>query len=272
LTELLVHRQSSILTYVRCGEQYRRRYVEGDVRPPGVRMLRGTGVHAGAKHNFRQKIESHEDLKGDDIIDFSIATFDDRLKNEGVSLAPDEKSRGEGIVVGEERDRVHRLSTLYADDFAPVIQPVSVEQTIEAEFPSKGFKLHGTLDLKDTREIVIDLKSSVRKRSKGDQHKDFQLTMYSALVFTLEKKMPAGAELVVLVDKKSGAEVQILPTTRTVQDFAAWFRYIEAVHNGITKGVFPPANKADWWCSPKWCGYWFDCQFWSDSERSRVTA
>lgn len=272
MTELLVHRQSSILTYVRCGEQYRRRYIEKHIRPPGVRMLRGTGVHAGAKHNFRQKIESHEDLKSQDIIDYSIATFDGRFKEQGVTLAPDEKSRGQGIVVGEERDRTYRLSELYADKFAPAIQPVSVEQTIEAEFPSKGFKLHGTTDLKDTREIIIDLKSSVRKRSKGEQHKDFQLTMYAALDFTLHKKMPAGCELVVLVDKKSGAEVQTLSTTRTVQDFAAWFRYIEAVHDGILKGVFPPTNKANWWCSPKWCGYWADCQYWSDSERSRVIA
>lgn len=270
MTELIVHRQSSILTYVKCGERYRRRYIENEIRPPGVRLHRGSGVHAGAKSNFRQKVESHEDMKAQDIVDISVAAFDDRVKAEGVTLSPDEKSRGQGIIVGEERDRVDRLSRLQAEDFAPIIQPVSVEQTIEADFPSKGFKLHGTLDLKDTRQVVVDIKSSVRKRSKGDQHKDFQLTMYSALDFTLHKKMPAGAELVVLVDKKSGAEVQVLPTTRTAQDFEAWFRYIETVHNGIRKGVFPPADKSNWWCSPKWCGYWFDCPYWSDSERARV--
>jgi len=258
--------------WVRCGEQYRRRYVEKEIRPPGVRLHRGTGVHAGAKHNFRQKTETHEDLKQQDIIDFSVSAFDERVKVEGVSLAPAEKSRGLGIVVGEERDRVFRLSELYADDYAPGIQPVSVEQTIEAEFPSKGFKLHGTLDLKDERQVVVDLKSGTKKRSQGDQHKDFQLTMYTALDFCHLKKMPAGAELVILVDKKSGAEVQSLPTTRTVEDFEAWFRYIETVHDGIMKGVFPPADKSQWWCHPKWCGYWFDCPYWSDSERSRVTA
>ena len=270
MTELLVHRQSSILMYVRCGEQYRRRFIENEVRPPGIRLHRGSGVHAGSKLNFRQKVESHEDLSSSDIIDCSIAAYDERVKTEGVTLAPDEKSRGLGLIVGEERDRVWRLSELYADDFAPVIQPVSVEQTIEAEFPAQGFKLRGTLDLKDKRQIVVDIKSSVKKRSKGEQHKDFQLTMYSALDFILNKKMPAGAELVILVDKKSGAEVQVLPTTRTAEDFEAWYRYILTVHDGITKGVFTPTDKRNWWCGPKWCGYWSDCIYWSDSERSRV--
>jgi len=271
MTELLTHSQSSLLMYIRCGEQYRRRFIENDIRPPGVRMLRGTGIHAGAQFNFRQKRESHEDLASKKIIDYSIAIYDARYNNEGVTLAPEEKTIGRNKVVGQERDRVWRLAELQALRFAPTIQPVSVEQTIEAEFPSLGFKVRGTLDLKDETEIITDIKSSVKSRTKGDVHKDFQLTNYFALDYILNKKFAKGCRLAVLVDKKK-PDIQILDSVRAEDDLDTWVRTIKEIDKAIRAGVFPPANKVDWWCSPRWCGYWFDCQYWSDSERSRVAS
>ena len=267
--ELTTHRQSGLLMYVRCAEQYRRRIIENEIRPPAVRMLRGTGIHAGAQFNFRQKKESHEDLSAKKIIDYSVAIFDTRYDSEGVTLAPDEKSVGRNIVIGRERDRVWRLAELQAEKFAPTVQPIAVEQTIVAEFPHLGFNVRGTLDLKDDEEIITDIKSSTRSMTKGDQHKDFQLTNYSVLDFILNKKFSKGCRLAVLVDKKK-PDVQILHTTRDEQDIDTWLRTVKEIDKAIRAGVFPPANKRDWWCSPKWCGYWFDCPYWSDSERSRV--
>lgn len=269
MTETLTHRQSGMLQYVRCGEKFRRKREEW--RPSGVSMLRGTGVHAGAAHNFRQKIESHQDLKRDDIIDVSIASFDNKLEEEGCTLAPEEKSRGEKTVIGEERDRVWRLAALQADQLAPLVQPVAVEQTIIANFDTHGFKFRGTLDLKDELRKIIDIKSARKKKPKNEQHKDFQLTTYACLNFIATKQMPSSLELNVLVDKKT-PEMQILTTTRTVEDFEVWFRYVVAVDKAIRAGVFPPANKSDWWCAPKWCEYWTDCIYWSDAERARMVA
>jgi len=271
MTNQLIHRQSAIITYWMCAEKYRRRYANEEFRSPCARMIRGSGVHGGAAHNFRQKKDSHQDLKKQDIVDKAVAVFDEIYENEGCTLAPEEKSRGKGIVIGEERDRVWRLSELQADDLAPTIQPVAVEQTIIADFPSLGFKVRGTLDLKDSRNVIQDLKSSTKKRPAADVHKDFQLTTYAALDFTLTKKMPAGLKLNVLVDKKR-PELQILETARDMQDFETWFRTIKAVDAAIRAGIFPPTNKHNWWCSPKWCEYWADCIYWSESERSRISA
>ena len=53
---------SQIDMFSRCGEQYRRRYIEKDRLPPGVAMIRGRGVHEGVAENMRQKRHTYCDL------------------------------------------------------------------------------------------------------------------------------------------------------------------------------------------------------------------
>lgn len=242
----------------------------GEIRPPGVRMLRGSGVHRSSQHNFSQKIETREDLKATDISDFAVNDFDERLEKDGCYLAPSERSRGKGIVVAEERDRVWRLSDLLATALAPQIQPAAVEAQVTAAFDQLGFTVQGTIDLITDKQVIRDVKSAVKSRSKGDEKTDFQLTTYGALYYALYKRMPAGLGLDVLVDLKRGPKLQQLETVRTLEDFVTWVKRIEAVDAAIRAGNFPPTNPQNWWCNPKWCGYWEDCIYLSDSERSRV--
>lgn len=270
MNSLSIYSQSRILMFDKCAEQFRRRYILNEIRPPGIRMLRGTGIHRASQHNFSQKIESHQDLKISDISDYAISEFDTRINKEGVYLAPDERSRGMNVVVSEERDRVWRLSNLFGKSLAPIIQPISVEAKVSAEFDSLGFTVEGTIDLITIEKAVRDIKSSVKSRSKGDQHSDFQLTTYAALYYALNKEMPSSLGLDVLVDLKTSPKLQQLETTRTLQDFIVWFAKIEATHKAITAGNFPPTNSQNWWCNPRWCGYWEDCKYISDSERSRI--
>ena len=48
--------QSNLGTALRCGEQFRRRYIEGERIPPGVAAGRGTGVHNANDVNLSQKV------------------------------------------------------------------------------------------------------------------------------------------------------------------------------------------------------------------------
>jgi hypothetical protein len=47
--------------FQRCGEQYRRRYLENEIIPPGISARIGSGVHKAAEINFRAKIQTGED-------------------------------------------------------------------------------------------------------------------------------------------------------------------------------------------------------------------
>ena len=61
--------QSSLGTALRCGEQFRRRYIEGERVPPGVAAGRGTGVHKANEVNLNQKVITGTDLKLSDLKD-----------------------------------------------------------------------------------------------------------------------------------------------------------------------------------------------------------
>ena len=69
-----------------CPERYRRRYVNQEIVPPGISLIRGTSVHKGAEHNHRQKIKSHIDLKKKEILEIVDAEFDNRKNKEGFML------------------------------------------------------------------------------------------------------------------------------------------------------------------------------------------
>jgi hypothetical protein len=69
--------QTQLTMYEKCGESYRRRYCdcEGEKIPPGIALVKGTGVHGGSKANFKQKIETKEDLSRKKIIDISEKNY-----------------------------------------------------------------------------------------------------------------------------------------------------------------------------------------------------
>lgn len=119
---------SQVATYTKCGEQYRRRYLEHEIIPPSISLCKGRSVHKGSEYNFKQKIDSRVDLKRDEIVDYAVADFDTSKEKEGLLLHPGEESRGKAIVVGEAKDSVRDLAGLYAREVAPKYQPEGVEE------------------------------------------------------------------------------------------------------------------------------------------------
>ena len=53
---------SSLSMFLKCGEQFRRRYECNEIIPPSASLARGTCGHKSLEANFRQKIETREDL------------------------------------------------------------------------------------------------------------------------------------------------------------------------------------------------------------------
>ena len=53
---------SQLSMYCKCGEQYRRRYVEGEIVPPGVALVSGKSVHKAREIDLKHKMATGEDL------------------------------------------------------------------------------------------------------------------------------------------------------------------------------------------------------------------
>jgi hypothetical protein len=160
----------------RCGVQYERRYLRGEIVPPGIAMLVGSGVHVGAETNFRQKIESREDLPATDIIDAAVQGF--KLRSaDGFMLTDEEAARSPSVVIGEATDLVAKLAEVHARAQAPEYQPVAVEEYVRLPLAEASHDLVGVIDLVSDRREVIDFKTASRKPSPGDADTSTQLTI-----------------------------------------------------------------------------------------------
>lgn len=245
--------------YSKCPEAYRRRYIEGEKIPPGVAMLKGTGLHRGAETNFRQKIESHRDLPTSDIVDAAVAAFEGELAR-GFQLDKDEESIGAENVIGDAKDDVADMAEFHAKKQAPDYQPVRVEETVRIELPGPR-DLLAVIDLGDDQGRVVDFKTAKKSKGQGDADDSVQLTVYAAAHQALTGEPPALVRLDTIVQTSKETKRQILDSTRGPADIESLAHRINSISAAVDAGVFPPTTPGAWWCGSKWCGYHATCRF-----------
>jgi len=245
--------------YWKCGEQYRRRYMEGERLPPGVAMMTGSGVHGGAEINFRQKIDSRKDIPRKDIVDAAVAAFDAAGSN-GYALTDDEAGRGAKAVLGEARDQTAALAELHAKEQAPDYQPVAVECQSRIVFPNASRDLLAITDLRDNRNRIIDIKTAGKRMAQSDVDHSFQLTIYAA-AYQLDYGVPPDEVRFDVLTKTKIPQRQVVRSQRTQADFQVLINRVNATTAGIDAGLFMPASPGAWWCSQKWCGFARTCPY-----------
>jgi hypothetical protein len=244
--------------YQRCGLQYQFRYIDKKKIPPGIALLKGAGVHGGARINFRQKKESKVDLPKKDIIEISVTEFENTFQSQGVFLTQEEETIGLKNVLGSAKDSIVTLASLYADQVAPIYQPIYVEESHRIVVPNSEYDLLAVMDLATENERVVDLKTGAKKKTDSEVQASDQLTFYALVYRALTGKMPKKVCLEVLVDKKN-PERQLLEGQRDLRDLQVLVKRINLMIDGLSKGVFIPAPPTSWWCSPRFCGYWNIC-------------
>lgn len=245
--------------YSKCPEAYRRRYVEGEKIPPGIAMLKGTGMHRGAEVNFRQKLETHRDLPVSQIIDAAVSAFDLELKS-GFALEAEEESIGVDNVIGQARDDVADMAETHARKQAPDYQPVLIEEAVRIELPGPR-DLLAVIDLADDLRRVVDFKTAKKSKSQSDADGSVQLTVYAAAHQALTGEPPALVRLDTVVQTAKETKRQILDSTRDDADLVALSHRINAITAAVDAGVFPPTTPGAWWCGAKWCGFHSTCRF-----------
>lgn len=247
---------SQLGTFQRCAEQWRRRYIEGEMIPPGISARVGTGVHRAAEVNFLSKLENGEDMPLDAVQDCAAEAYDKALQD-GVFFAPDELP-GAKIAMAEGKDTAVSLATLFRKQLAPGIQPWLIERKVWLNVPGIPLPLVAILDLYTADKALRDLKTSGKKWSEDKAHTSPQPTIYREAVREVTGEYPASLKFDVLVSTKTPT-LQTLPTHRDEDDLQILVRQFNIMLDSIYAGIFPPAQPDHWGCSMKWCGYYFTC-------------
>jgi RecB family exonuclease len=252
---------SGLTMMANCGEQFRRRYIEGQRRPPRASLVVGTAVHAAVERSLAPV------LTGDDLppVEAVEAIAADALaaewQREEVVLDDDETVEG---ARGSATDKAVRLARLHRLAVAPSIRPTALESRWVLDLDGYDFELAGTIDIVDQGlggEIVRDTKTSGKRPAASTADESLQLTAYALARLHTGGALPESVALDYLVDSARGPFSETLASQRTEADFAPFLERVSEAVRAIEAGVFMPASPDSWVCSPRWCGYYDDCRY-----------
>lgn len=243
-----------------CGYAYYLRYILKKPSLPTTAFLKGSSVHYGAEQNFKQKIQSFQDLSKSKVQEISIAAFETRVKSEGVSLSEAENSAGITTTLSAAKDRTAALSALYSENVAPAHQPVIVEEFQRIQL-NENLDLVVKLDLINTQDKIVDLKTSKRSWTQQQADKSFQFDIYGLAYRALYKKDPAGVITENLVDTGKNTKHCHFETSRTDIHFKRAIKKINDYLYMTENEIFPPAPKGSWWCSDSACCFARECKY-----------
>lgn len=245
---------TSIGTYLKCPERWRRRYLENEYEPSSGKMLAGKAVGAAEAAHYQTQIDTGTGLALSDVLD----AFTDEWQ-----LAADttEVDWGEDKPT-EIKDSARVALERYHLDVAPEIQPTSVERPFTLRFPDTDWTVTGYLDLEEADDVVSDLKVKGKSISQADADSDMQPTTY--MLARRTEGRPASEFHFHLLNRGVKAPyAKVIPTQRTDAQLDAHLRRIVGVaaeiawraENEHWQGAVP----GSWWCSQKMCGFWESC-------------
>lgn len=252
---------SALTMLQRCGEQFRRRYIVGEVVPPSVALAVGTATHRSIEANLRHKAEHGEMLLADEVSDIAAQSFLAEAEK-GLVLDGEDRDRG---MVGAKADGVDTavaLAKLHRDELAPTITPKSplhVERKWVVEMPESPMDLAGTIDI-DEGDAIRDTKTAAKSPAAGDADKSVQMTAYAVAKKIIDGEFPRALHIDYLIKTKTPKTVT-QTTGRDMADAEMFLARVSRAAEIITAGAFTPANTTDWWCSAKFCGYHSTCPF-----------
>ena len=248
----------------RCGEQYRRRYGEGEKLPPGIAMIRGSAVHKANELHMRAKMDG-EPWSLEATKDEAVTAFDQRLR-EGYVVDGSYAKMGfePKEAIAHARGDVLALSALHFVRVAPKIEPTAAEVRIEIPASdSLPVPFVSILDVIDRDESPIDTKTAAKKPSKEDAHDSDQLSGQALAFRALKKKPEKNLRLDVLVRTtvKRNEDYVPLVTKRTEEDLAGFVGRVRQSLLVVEGERWLPAPEGSWACAPLWCGYWPTCPY-----------
>ncbi len=248
--------QSMLNMALRCGEQFRRRYIEGEIIPPGVAAIRGKAVHKANEVNLAAKIKTGKDEPLETLLDAAEHAFVSEARG-GIYLTRDELPEKRKILE-DSLNQTLSLTRLYRAEVAPEIQPVCVERkfVIDAGF---SLPLAGIMDIEQA-DTIDDIKTSNAKWPENRIREEIQPAFYS-FAYEHEFGRRPGFKYHILVPYKTGPQRQVQTWRAEAPDYDALRSRILIFERILQTGTFAPASPGAWWCAEKWCGYWLTCPY-----------
>lgn len=243
----------------KCGEQFRRRYVEGERVPPGVAILIGAATDRSVSADLTNKITSGALLPDEQIKDLARDAVVSEWER-GVELDEEYSEIGEARAKADAIDTSIALATLHHLQAAPGIEATHIQREWVLNVNGLPLQLAGAIDIQEGAAAIRDTKTSKKSPGPDEAHNSLQLTTYALAVKVFDGSIPAAVKLDYLVKTKTPKLVQ-LEAKRTDADFDHLLNRVAQAARIMESGIFSPAPIDAWYCSAKFCGYHSTCPY-----------
>jgi len=233
---------SSLNLYLDCQAKWFYRKVLGIPEKRTLALGLGTAVHEALGANFKQKIETHEDLPVEGVRTVFRDSFERQLDE--VALDADDD-------IADAKNCGEVMLSVYMREAAPAIEPAAVERPVCGEIG--GVPVSGFIDLLDVDGNIVDLKTAKKKPSGFPVAHRRQVATYAML----EPKASGRARLDTLTKTKTVA-LQSQTIDIGVEDRRHVERLYSITLEQMRSGLVVP-NRSSFLCSRKHCGYWQQC-------------
>ena len=203
----------------------------------------GLAVHQALEVNFREKVETQEDL---DTIGVVMVFREAWMEQVPQTVFTPDESQGDLRRMGE------RLVSKYMDEVAPKVEPAAVELDVQGEI--SGVSVRGRVDVLDVEGRLIDFKTASRRPSHVSSDHAFQLATY--------QQITPGASGEVRIDSMVKTQtVQIVQQAYTVgePDIRATQVLYPMAQKAMGSGMYCP-NRQSMLCSHKHCSFSKHCE------------
>lgn len=280
---------SKLVKLGRCGEMFRRAYIENEWGPTSTSLVRGRVVHhiAQVGHERQLKARKAEPKKPrslvlrealpsiEEVSDEAVTSFDAELRSNSIITVPekdeDPKTSKAKII---ERDRMAALhmSRFYIDRAAPFVDPIGVEKKLVIEPADSPIRVSGIIDLEailpDGRRTIRDLKTTMRCPNDREADDSDQLSMYALLDYLSQ---PEGTRKLadvfaldhIVKDPRAFTAPYLVAqeTTRKPNDLMVTLARLNNAIAAVKAGVFLANGPGNWWCSARFCTFYSDCRY-----------
>jgi hypothetical protein len=258
-TSLATHLSASTLTlFMRCPEQFRQVKILGKRARPGHALIQGHADHKAQETNFRQKIQTRQDLPLNQVKEAFSAAWDAKIEQEG---GPLEVEWGEAQP-GKLKDQGVELAGLYHQRISPLIQPVHVEREITLICDQVPVPVQGYVDVETERSLIERKTSATRvKEPKPDwlvQARIYQAALAKPVEWHVSVKTGE-----ILTSRDDRPNLRLETSDHEITEYLIAQVALELANNLRNPGPDKPWKGAvthPWACN--FCGFKPDCFYW----------
>jgi len=253
---------SQINKYLGCGEAYRLQYIEGIKQPPNVSMIKGSAFHKVAETNNIQKKVTKTDLCLDELKEIASNDLDSRFDSE-ITYKKDEKDNL-SKTKGDAKDSLMGAIDQLAINTKDVI-PIETESEYNIQIPGIAKPLKAIIDCITDDNRVIDYKVTGKPKTQLETDVDIQLMAYALIHRVYFDNFPKLEfhNYVTKHTKTKGHETLFkkISTEHNENSITPLINTLRVVTESIEKGIFLPAAKGSWQCSPSACSHYHSCKY-----------